>query len=185
MGLLLRAIGYPPNTVIYVAASEIFGGQRTLIPLHAMYVNVVDRTTLLSKEELSQLLGPESPLAEEVISLPTIPSVEERTQEWKKAGPRPRPLSPPPARPITLHEQSGWYAWINIIEKEPDPSPIDLREKAHRLVWDAIDFMVSVEADVYFPGFHNHGRNFPDFSSLVMGQRLYRTPSAATYRPDR
>ncbi|KAF3507774.1 hypothetical protein F2Q69_00002962 [Brassica cretica] len=41
------------------------------------------------------------------------------------------------------------------------------------------------EADVFFPGFNNDGSGLPDFSSLVMGQRLYEKPSSRTYRLDR
>ncbi|CAA7408924.1 unnamed protein product [Spirodela intermedia] len=185
VGLLLRAIGYPSNTVIYLAGSEIFGGPRILIPLHAMYPNVVDRTSLCSQKELSHLVGPESPLPEEIIPTPPAPSEEQLILEWKKAGPRPRPLPPPPARQFYPHERSGWYGWVTAVDSEPNPSPGNLREKAHRLLWDAVDYLVSVEADAFFPGFHNDGRESSDFSSLVMGHRLFRMPTAVTYRPDR
>nr|CAB3453802.1 unnamed protein product [Digitaria exilis] len=40
-------------------------------------------------------------------------------------------------------------------------------------------------ADAFFPGFHNDGSGWPDYSSLIMGHRLYQTPSGITYRPDR
>ncbi|EEF36710.1 conserved hypothetical protein [Ricinus communis] len=112
VGLLLRAMGYPPTTTIYVAGSETFGGQRVLIPLHAMFANVLDRTLLCNNQELSDLV-------------------------------------------------------------------------AHRLLWDALDYLVSLEADAYFPGFSNDGSGWPDFSSLVMGQRLYESAASRTYRPDR
>ena len=62
---------------------------------------------------------------------------------------------------------------------------MDLRLQAHRLLWDALDYMVSVEADAFFPGVNNDGSGLPDFSSLVMGQQLYETASSRTYRPDR
>ncbi|KOM26158.1 hypothetical protein LR48_Vigan233s002500 [Vigna angularis] len=41
------------------------------------------------------------------------------------------------------------------------------------------------KADAFFPGFNNDGSRWPDFSSLVMGHRLYETASFRTYRPDR
>ncbi|KAI3736340.1 hypothetical protein L6452_15879 [Arctium lappa] len=44
---------------------------------------------------------------------------------------------------------------------------------------------LAVEADAFFPGFSNDGTGWPDFSSLVMGHRLYEMASSPTYRPDR
>ncbi|EXB31250.1 hypothetical protein L484_014733 [Morus notabilis] len=184
VGILLRAMGYPPKTIIYLAGSETFGGQRVLIPLRAMFANLVDHTSLCSKSELSDLLGPETPLPLDLFQSPPAKS-EEQLKEWKKAGPRPRPLPPPPDRPIYRHEKEGWYGWITETETEPDPSPLDLRMQVHRLLWDALDYIVSVEADAFFPGFHNDGSGWPDFSSLVMGHRLYEIASSRTYRPDR
>ncbi|KAK1319002.1 Uncharacterized protein QJS10_CPB04g00866 [Acorus calamus] len=184
VGLLLRAIGHPPNTLIYVAGSEIFGGQRVLIPLRSMY-NVVDRTSLCSRKELLNLLGPETFLPSDLPKPPPSKTEAQLIEEWKKAGPRPRPLPPPPARPFYRHEKEGWYGWIAETDKEPDPSPVDMRNQAHRLLWDALDYIVSVEADAFFPGFNNGGSGWPDFSSLVMGQRIYEMPSSVTYRPNR
>ncbi|OWM73207.1 hypothetical protein CDL15_Pgr001321 [Punica granatum] len=185
VGIILRGMGYPPKTIIYLAGSEIFGGQRILIPLRAMFPNLVDRTSLCSTEELAELIGLESPLAEDAFQFPPRKSEKELKEEWQKAGPRPRPLPPPPDRPIYQHEKEGWYGWIGERDREPDPSPFNLRMEAHRLLWDALDFIVSVEADAFFPGFHNDGSGWPDFSSLVMGQRLYESASSRTYRPDR
>lgn len=185
VGLLLRAMGYPPNTIIYLAGSETFGGQRILIPLRAMYTNLVDRTSLCTKTELTSLFGPESELLLDPPLLPAVKSDKQLIEEWKKAGPRPRPLPPPPSRPLYRHEREGWYGWVAETDKEPDPSLIDLRNQAHRLLWDALDYHVSIEADAFFPGFHNDGSGWPDFSSLVMGQRLYQMASGITYRPDR
>ncbi|KAK4481321.1 hypothetical protein RD792_012206 [Penstemon davidsonii] len=185
VGLLLRAMGYPPRTRIYLAGSETFGGQRVLIPLRSMYANTVDRTSLCSKEELANMIGPENPLAEDLFEFPPARSAKQLKEEWDKAGPRPRPLPPPPDRPIYRHEKEGWYGWIAEKDSEPDPSPNDLRDQAHRLLWDALDYIVSLEADAFFPGFDNDGSGWPDFSSLVMGHRLYISASSRTYRPDR
>ncbi|KAK8628289.1 hypothetical protein V6N13_063998 [Hibiscus sabdariffa] len=41
VGLLLRAMGYPSKTIIYLAGSQTFGGQRLLIPLRAMFGNLL------------------------------------------------------------------------------------------------------------------------------------------------
>ncbi|KAE8099711.1 hypothetical protein FH972_017668 [Carpinus fangiana] len=185
VGVLLRAMGYPPRTIIYLAGSETFGGQRVLIPMRAMFPNLVDHTSLCSNKEFSDLVGPEAPLPLDLFQMPPAKSDEQLKEKWKKAGPRPRPLPPPPDRPIYRHEKEGWYGWITETDTEPDPSPLDLRTQAHRLLWDALDYIVSVEADAFFPGFNNDGSGWPDFSNLVMGQRLYETASARTYRPDR
>ncbi|XP_057980724.1 protein EMBRYO SAC DEVELOPMENT ARREST 30 [Malania oleifera] len=185
VGILLRTLGYPPKTIIYLAGSETFGGQRILIPLRAMFPNLVDRSTLCSKPELSDLTGPETTLPLDFFQSPPAKSEEQLKEEWKKAGPRPRPLPPPPGRPIYRHEKEGWYGWITETDTEPGPSPMNLRMQAHRLLWDALDYIVSVEADAFFPGFNNDGSGWPDFSNLVMGQRLYGIASSRTYRPDR
>ncbi|CAN1791078.1 Protein EMBRYO SAC DEVELOPMENT ARREST 30 [Linum perenne] len=185
VGLLLRAMGYRPNTIIYVAGSETFGGQRLLIPLRAMFSNLVDYTSFCSKQELSDLLGPETLLPPNPFKVPAAKSDAQLKEEWKRAGPRPRPLPPPPDRPIYQHEKEGWYGWITETDTEPEPSPADLRMQAHRLLWDALDYIVSLEADTFFPGFNNDGSRWPDFSSLVMGQRLYESPASRTVRPDR
>ncbi|EOY10566.1 O-fucosyltransferase family protein isoform 1 [Theobroma cacao] len=185
VGLLLRAMGYPSKTIIYLAGSETFGGQRLLIPLRAMFANLVDLTSLCSKTELLELIGPEAPLPPDTFQIPHPKSEEQLKEEWNKAGPRPRPLPPPPDRPIYQHEKEGWYGWITESDKEPGPSPMDLRMKAHRLLWDALDYIVSVEADAFFPGFNNDGSGWPDFSGLVIGQRLYERASSRSYRPDR
>ncbi|GJX45947.1 embryo sac development arrest 30-like protein isoform X1 [Tanacetum coccineum] len=150
VGLLLRAIGYPPTTRIYLAGSERFGGQRVMIPLRAMYTNLVDSSNLCSKYQLNKLLGTESLLPINPVNYTTFKTSEDK--EWAQAGPRPRPLPPPPGRPIYRHEKEGWYGWIAEKDSEPDPSASDLRDKAHRYLWDALDYVVSVEADAFFPG---------------------------------
>ncbi|CAD6241595.1 unnamed protein product [Miscanthus lutarioriparius] len=183
VGLLLQALGYPPTTIIFLAGSETFGGQRMLIPLRAMFANLVDRTSLY--RELFDLVGPEDPLTPDLPQPPPPKSEKQLIEEWKRAGPRPRPLPPPLARPFYAHEKEGWYGWIGENDTEPDASLIEFRRQAHRLLWDALDYFVSVEADAFFPGFHNDGSGWPDYSSLVMGHRLYQTPSGITYRPDR
>ncbi|XP_015077078.1 protein EMBRYO SAC DEVELOPMENT ARREST 30 [Solanum pennellii] len=184
VGLLLRAMGYPPRTRIFLSGSETFGGQRVMIPLRAMYTNLVDRTSLCSKTELANLVGPETPLIPDPDQLLPVKSPNQLKSEWDKSGPRPRPLPPPPDRPIYRHEKEGWYGWVAEKDKEPEPSLNDQREQAHRLLWDALDYIVSVDAEVFFPGFDNDGSG-PDFASLVMGHRLYEMASARTFRPNR
>ncbi|KAL8166695.1 hypothetical protein V2J09_008194 [Rumex salicifolius] len=185
VGLSLRALGYPPRTRIYLAGAEIFGGQRVITPLRAMYSNLVDCTSLCSKQEILNLFGSENPIPEDTVDPPPSKSQQQLKEEWNKAGPRPRPLPPPPDRPFYRHEKEGWYGWITEKDAEPEPSLSELRRRAHRLLFAALDYIVSVESDAFFPGFHNDGSGLPDFSGLVMGHRLYEVPSLRTYRPNR
>lgn len=185
VGLLLRAMGYPQNTIIYLAGSETFGGQRVLIPLSAIYTNLLDRISLCSEKELFKLIGKESPLPPNLPEIAPVKNEKELLDEWKNAGPKPRPLPPPPSRPFYEHEKQGWYGWVAEHVKEPEPSSMHLRVQAHQLLWDALDYYVSVEADAFISGFNNDGSKWPDFSNLVMGHRLYQRADRVTYRPDR
>lgn len=184
VGILLRAYGYPWDTIIYVSGGEVFGGQRTLIPLRAIFENVVDRTSLSTPWELSRLYGREANLVDTHQTTP--PSVENvmRHEAWKTAGPRPRPLPPPPARPKSYNIE-GWWGWVAESDNEPESTVIELRTNAHKLLWEAIDYIICVEADVFIPGFDHDGKGHPNFASLVMGHRLYQSAASKTYRPDR
>lgn len=178
-------MGYPPDTIIYVSGGEVFGGQRVLIPLRAMFNNLVDRTSLCTDKELSVMYGPEEPLISPSPPPPPSDSEKIRLAGWQKAGPRPRPLPPPAARPKYPQEIEGWWGWVAETDKEPEPTALDLRMRAHKLLWEALDYIVSVEADTFFPGFDRDGNGRPDFASLVMGHRIYESASLKTYRPDR
>ncbi|XP_061344256.1 O-fucosyltransferase 27-like [Gastrolobium bilobum] len=184
IGILLRAYGYSRDAVIYVSGGEVFGGQRTLIPLHAMFENVVDRTSLSIPWELIRLYGQEINLVNTPHGPP--PFVEEVTKlaTWKNAGPRPRPLPPPPARPKSYNIE-GWWGWVAESDNEPDSTIMELRTNAHKLLWEAIDYMICVEADVFIPGFDRDGKGHPNFASLVMGHRLYQSAASKTFRPYR
>lgn len=183
VGILLRAYGYSWDTILYVSGGEVFGGQRTLIPLHAMFENVVDRTSLSTGWELSRIYGREANLGKYPVTPPS--AVEEEKQvAWKIAGPRPRPLPPPPARPKSYNIE-GWWGWVAESDNEPESTVIELRTNAHKLLWEAIDYVICVEADVFIPGFDRDGKGHPNFASLVIGHRLYQSASSKTYRPDR
>ncbi|KAL5987476.1 hypothetical protein ACLOJK_035224 [Asimina triloba] len=185
VGILLRAYGYSSDTIIYISGGEVFGGQRILIPLHAMFENVVDRTSLTTDSELSKIYGHENfPVSSHHQKLPLVK--EKMTADaWKKAGPRPRPLPPPPARPKYPYNIEGWWGWVAEIDKEPGKSITELRTNAHKLLWEAIDYVISVGADAYFPGFDRDGKGRPNFASLVMGHRLYQSAASKTFHPDR
>ncbi|KAF8399221.1 hypothetical protein HHK36_015086 [Tetracentron sinense] len=185
VGILLRAFGYPSDTVIYVSGGEVFGGQRTLIPLHAMFENVVDRTSLSTGRELTRIYGSETQFIG--ISHRPPPSYEEemKLETWKTSGPRPRPLPPPPARPKYPYNIEGWWGWVAESDNEPDSTIMELRINAHKLLWEAIDYVICIEADAFIPGFDRDGKGRPNFASLVMGHRLYQSAASKTYRPDR
>ncbi|KAL3623671.1 O-fucosyltransferase 38 [Castilleja foliolosa] len=55
VGLFLQALGYPPSTLIYVAAGEIYGGDTHISELTSRFPNVVFKEMLATKEELRTL----------------------------------------------------------------------------------------------------------------------------------
>ncbi|GMH20637.1 hypothetical protein Nepgr_022478 [Nepenthes gracilis] len=185
VGIALRAYGYQPDTIIYISGGEVFGGQRILTPIHAMFANVVDRTSLSTTCELSKIYGREANL----MGGPRRPSLsvteERKLQSWKTLGPRPRPLPPPPARPKYPYNIEGWWGWVAESDNEPDSTVAELRTNAHRLLWEAIDYVICTEADVFISGFDLDGKGRPNFASLVMGHRIYQSAAYVTYRPDR
>ena len=163
----------------------MFGGQRILIPLHAMFDNVVDRTSLSTSWELKRIYGRENELADSVSRAPPSVMEEKKREVWKNASPRPRPLPPPPARPKYPYNIEGWWGWVAESDNEPESTVMELRTNAHKLLWEAIDYMISTEADVFISGFDHDGKGRPNFASLVMGHRLYQSAASVTYRPDR
>ncbi|RWW39060.1 hypothetical protein BHE74_00055645 [Ensete ventricosum] len=128
------------------------------------------------KKELLNLIGPEYPLTSNLCQPPPVKNEKQLIEEWKKAGPRPRPLPPPPARPFYQHENEDWYGWVAETDTEPDFSPMDLRKQAHGLLWDALDYYVSVEADTFFPGFNYDGSGWPIFQAWSWGTDYTKHP---------
>ncbi|KAM7520612.1 hypothetical protein LguiB_019574 [Lonicera macranthoides] len=185
VGMLLRAYGYSWDTIIYVSGGEVFGGQKKLIPLHAMFENVVDRTSLATTWELNKIYGCEANLVDKYPRTPPSVKEEMKLEAWKTSGPRPRPLPPPPARPKYPYNIEGWWGWVAESDNEPDSTVMELRTNAHKLLWEAIDYTICVEADVFIPGFDRDGKGRPNFASLVMGHRLYQSAASKTYRLDR
>ncbi|KAH6791902.1 O-fucosyltransferase family protein [Perilla frutescens var. hirtella] len=184
IGILLRAYGYSWDTVIYVSGGEVFGGQKKLIPLHAMFENVVDRTSLSMMWELDRMYGREANLVDKPKASPPLKE-EKKPDSWKTSGPRPRPLPPPPARAKYPYNIEGWWGWVAESDNEPESTVIELRTNAHKLLWEAIDYTICVESDVFVPGFDRDGRGNPNFASLVMGHRLYQAAASKTFRIDR
>ncbi|XP_049394239.1 O-fucosyltransferase 27 [Solanum stenotomum] len=184
IGILLRAYGYSSDTIIYISGGEVFGGVKKLIPLHAMFENVVDRTSLSSPLEWDKVYGQEANLVDQYSIPPPSDNVVMRSQAWKNSGPRPRPLPPPPARP-KMYNVEGWWGWVAESDDEPESTIMELRTNAHRLLWEAIDYMVCTEADVFITGFDRDGKGNPNLASLVVGHRLYQFPASRTYGLDR
>lgn len=52
VGLMLRALGYGRDVHLYVASGEVYGGEKTLAPLKALFPNFYSKDTLASKGEL-------------------------------------------------------------------------------------------------------------------------------------
>nr|GEV18310.1 O-fucosyltransferase 27 [Tanacetum cinerariifolium] len=184
IGIILRAYGYSWDTIIYISGGEVFGGQKKLIPFHAIFENVVDRTSLTTPWELNKIYGREANLVDKHPKAPPSAEKEMKYETWKTSGQRPRPLPPPPARPKSYHIE-GWWGWVAESDNEPESTVIELRTNAHKLLWEAIDYMVCVEADVFVPGFDRDGKGRPSFASLVMGHRLYQSATAKSFRLDR
>ncbi|CAM8982853.1 unnamed protein product [Rhodiola kirilowii] len=172
VGILLRAYGYSWDTIIYVSGGEVFGGRRTLIPLHAMFENVVDRTSLSTYWELNRIYGREAYLVPSPPKSPPSSREVIKLDPWT-TGPRPRPLPPPPARPKSYNIE-GWWGWVAESDNEPDASVEELRTNAHKLLWEAIDYIVCVEADVFIPGFDRDGKGHPNFASLIHTKKRNR-----------
>ncbi|GLJ28493.1 hypothetical protein SUGI_0560630 [Cryptomeria japonica] len=65
VGLILNAMGFDNSTRIYLAPGELFGGQRFMKPLHALFPHLENRRTVTSAKDLAAvnadgraLLGP-------------------------------------------------------------------------------------------------------------------------------
>eukprot|EP00897_Mesotaenium_endlicherianum_P003856 jgi/Mesen1/3499/ME000197S02520 len=53
VGMMLRGMGFPKSTRLYMAAGQIYRGDRMMAPLRAMFPNLQTKSTLLLPEELS------------------------------------------------------------------------------------------------------------------------------------
>ncbi|XP_012855174.1 PREDICTED: uncharacterized protein At1g04910 [Erythranthe guttata] len=52
VAVMLRAMGYPKETQIYVASGQVYGGQNRMAPLRNMFPNLVTKEELAAKLEL-------------------------------------------------------------------------------------------------------------------------------------
>jgi hypothetical protein len=134
---------------------------------------------------MSRIYGREVNIVDTKLRAPPSVVQEKKLGAWKNAGPRPHPLPPPPARPKYPHNIEGWWGWVAESDNEPESTVMELRTNAHKLLWEAIDYLICVEADVFIPGFDRDGKGRPNFASLVMGHRLYQSAASKTFRLDR
>ncbi|CAA2989256.1 O-fucosyltransferase 38 [Olea europaea subsp. europaea] len=72
VGVFLQALGYPPSTLIYIAAGDIYGGNAHLSELTSRYPNVVFKEMHATAEELN----PFSKHASQTAALDYIISIE-------------------------------------------------------------------------------------------------------------
>ncbi|RLM99656.1 uncharacterized protein C2845_PM06G12510 [Panicum miliaceum] len=72
VGIFLRAMGYPESTWIYLAAGEIYGGDKYISKLRSYFPNLVNKEILATKEELEKFNNH----ASQVAALDYIISVE-------------------------------------------------------------------------------------------------------------
>uniref|UniRef100_A0A0D3HS64 O-fucosyltransferase family protein n=1 Tax=Oryza barthii TaxID=65489 RepID=A0A0D3HS64_9ORYZ len=72
VGIFLRAMGYPESTWIYLAAGEIYGGDKYISKLRSYFPNLVSKEVLATKEELGKF----NDHASQVAALDYIVSVE-------------------------------------------------------------------------------------------------------------
>lgn len=60
---MLRALGFGSDIHLYVASGEIYGGEKTLAPLKALFPNFHSKKTIATKEELAQFVSFSSRMA--------------------------------------------------------------------------------------------------------------------------
>ncbi|CAM0949954.1 unnamed protein product [Alopecurus aequalis] len=72
VGMFLRAMGYTKSTWIYLAAGEIYGGDKYISKLRSYYPNLVSKEVLAAKDELEKFKNH----ASQVAALDYIISVE-------------------------------------------------------------------------------------------------------------
>ncbi|KAK2434643.1 rhamnogalacturonan I rhamnosyltransferase [Trifolium repens] len=61
--LVMQALGFDPETHIYIAAGEIYGGERRLAQLRAAFPRIVKKEALLSLDDLQQFQNHSSQMA--------------------------------------------------------------------------------------------------------------------------
>ena len=63
VGLMLRALDFGSEVLLYVASGEIYGGEETIAPLKALFPNFHSKETIATKEELAPFVSFSSRMA--------------------------------------------------------------------------------------------------------------------------
>lgn len=74
---------------------------------------------------------------------------------------------------LKYYNIEGWWGWVVESDNEFENMVIELRINVYKLLWEVIDYVVSVEVDVFVLGFDCDGKGYLSFVSLVMGYRFY------------
>lgn len=186
MGSILESLGYERDTQIYLTGTEMMGGQRLLLYLRSMYNNLHDRFTLstFSERKNLTLIFEEPPtwpssssssgnkFADFVTSLLEVTTMK-HVETKKKVMPT----------------VEGWWRSVGECGEDAEDvhriTLVEQQEQGHRLLWAGLDFLVALEANAFFPAYDRDRHGRPNFASLVMGHRLYTSPSLKTFRPNR
>jgi hypothetical protein len=173
VGLLLESFGFRNDTRIYMTGTEITGGQRLLLPLRSIYANLEDRFTMSTFQERSELLH--RPSQEK----PQVNTVK-KFIFWRRNGSPSAKTTPSP---------KGWWRSVGECESNTESyftsTPVEGEAKDVQLLHAALDYVVALEANTYFPAFDRDRHGFPNIASLVMGHRLYQSASLKNFHPNR
>lgn len=63
VGVLLKSLGYPESTRVYIAAGEIYGGHERMVGLLSRFPHVMSKETVATAEELAPFLNHSSQMA--------------------------------------------------------------------------------------------------------------------------
>nr|PNR49682.1 hypothetical protein PHYPA_011578 [Physcomitrium patens] len=180
VGLLLEAFGFRNDTQLYMAGTEITGGQRVVLPLRSMYPSLDDRFTLTTDQERFALYAVDQQRTPDTSEPGSVYS-----NAWKKlfvwGKNRPSGYSYP--------SQKGWWRSVGECEYGTEKyfasTPVEGETNDIQLLHAALDYIVSLDANTYFPAFDKDRQGLPNMASLIMGHRLYQSASLKTFRPNR
>lgn len=189
MGNILESLGYERDTQIYLTGTEMMGGQRLLFNLRSMYNNLHDRFTLSTFSERKNVtLNFDEP--------PTRPSSSSSSSGNKFADIVNSLFEVTTTKNAKMKKKmmsstvEGWWRSFGECGEEDTEdirriTLVEQQEQSHMLLWSALDFLVALEANAFFPAYDRDRHGHPNFASLVMGHRLYTSPSFKTFRPNR
>ena len=189
VGNILESLGYERHTQIYLTGTEMMGGQRLLLDLRSMYNNLHDRFTLSTFRERKNLTlifdePPTRPSSSSSSSLGNrfadiVNNLFEVARTTENAE----------MRKTMMSTVEGWWRSFGECGEDTEDvhriALVEQQEQGHMLLWSALDFIVALEANAFLPAYDRDRHGHPNFASLVMGHRLYTSPSLKTFRPNR